>query len=112
MSKELVPVDPFHGYLEDMSEGALARLPDEFEFCVLEKWFNDYTDLTRFQQAEDLQEFMVKLKDFGFEVHIWSPWPEAGAPRNRHYKFSRLPIHRKPTPPKAPALPDSGVIDV
>lgn len=110
MSGELVPVDPFHGYLEDMSEAALARLPDEFEFQVLERWFSDQTQLTFRQQAEDIMEFCERCREHGIEVRI------SAGPFDTHrlFRFSRprSPKHRKPTPEKAPTLPDPGVIDI
>lgn len=90
MSGDLVPVDPFHGYLDDMSDLAIRRLPDYFEFQVLERWFSDQTNLSFRQQAEDLMEFCDKCREHGIEVQVFA------GPFDTHrlFRFTRLPTRK------------------
>jgi hypothetical protein len=108
VSDELVPIDPFHGYLDDMSDLALARLPAFFEFTVLERWFSDQTYLSFRQQAEDLMEFCEKVRAAGFEVSIWASEGEMHE-MHRHFRFKRVKTNSQ-----TPRLPreSSGIIDI
>jgi hypothetical protein len=84
---QLVPVD---GYLDDMSALAISKLPNYFEFEVLERWFSDQTQLTYRQAAEDLMEFCDMARAEGYEVSVWV----SGERLQRYFRFKR-PDNRK-----------------
>jgi hypothetical protein len=99
---QLVPVDPFHGYLDDMSAVAIRNLPDYFEFEVLERWFSDQTQLSFRQSAEDLMEFCDIARHEGYDVHVWASQGEL----QRTFRFKRRPKAQKE------GRIDEGAIDI
>jgi hypothetical protein len=94
MSGELVPVDPF-----TLTDEAIARLPDEFEFLLSTGFTDNCASVAQaFAKVRALTRFCTRLHDLGYGYTI------DRVPPFTHYRYVFHRVRR--LPPVDPSVID------